>query len=284
MPLAYLISRLLQHRLLQPILALAETTRAVSERHDYTVRAARTGAYEFDLFTDTFNQMLTRIQGSEAKLHAQLARLSLLQHITRATGERQDLPSIFQVVLGSLEQNLPMDFGCVLLNDHPNREALTVSALGAAGMAYADRMELAERQAIPVDKNGLSQCIAGRLVYEPDVLQVPYSFPQRLASAGLRSLVIAPLIVENQVFGALVCARSHASAFSSGDCEFLRMLSEHVALAAHHAQLYSALQQAYDDLRQTQQAMMQQAMMQQATMQRMPYGPPPQMAQLGIAR
>ena len=96
--------------LLQPILALAETARAVSERHDYTVRAAPTGAYEFDLFTDTFNHMLTQIQQSEGKLHAQLSRLSLLQHITRATGERQDLPSIFQVVLASLEENLPIDF------------------------------------------------------------------------------------------------------------------------------------------------------------------------------
>ncbi len=35
-------------------------------------------------------------------------------------------------------------------------------------------------------------------------------------------------------------------------------MSEHVALATHQAQLYGALQQAYDDLRQTQQAVMQQ--------------------------
>ena len=103
LPLSFVISRRLQHRLLRPIAALAETTRAVSERHDYSVRAARTGVFEFDLFTDTFNHMLTQIQESEGKLHAQLGRLSLLQHITRATGERQDLPSIFQVVLGSLE-------------------------------------------------------------------------------------------------------------------------------------------------------------------------------------
>ncbi len=48
------------------------------------------------------------------------------------------------------------------------------------------------------------------------------------------------------------------AAFSSAECEFLRQLSEHVALAAHQAQLYDALQQAYDDLRQTQQAIMQQ--------------------------
>jgi signal transduction histidine kinase/ActR/RegA family two-component response regulator len=257
LPVGYLISRRLQHQLLRPILALAQTTRAVSERHDYTVRAARTGAYEFDLFTDTFNHMLTEIQGSEGKLHAQLGRLSLLQHITRATGERQDLASIFQVVLGSLEENLPIDFGCFLLHD-PAAQSLTVSVLGAAGRAFADRLDLREEVNVPVDANGLSRCVAGNLVYEPDVLQVPFPFPQRLAAAGLRSVVFAPLIVENQVFGVLVCARRGDQAFSSGECEFLKQLSEHVALASHQARLYGALQQAYDDLRQSQHTVMQQ--------------------------
>jgi signal transduction histidine kinase len=254
---AYLISRRLQHQLLDPIVALAETTRAVSERHDYTVRAVRTGAYEFDLFTDTFNHMLTQIQESEGKLHAQLGRLDLLQHITRATGERQDLPSIFQVVLGSLEDNLPIDFGCFLLYD-PAAQSLTVSAIGVAGRAFADQLGLAKQVAVPVDANGLSRCVAGQLVYEPDVLKVPFPFPQRLAAAGLRSVVIAPLMMESQVFGMLVSARRLPDAFSSGECEFLRQLSEHVALASHQARLYGALQQAYDDLRQTQHTVMQQ--------------------------
>src|SRR6202035_2563627 len=74
----------------------------------------------------------------------------------------------------------------------------------------------------------------------------------------LRSVVIAPLIMENQVFGALVCARRNTEAFSSGECEFLKQLSEHVALASHQARLYGALQQAYDDLRQSQHTVMQQ--------------------------
>jgi signal transduction histidine kinase len=256
-PLSYLISRRLQHQLLHPILALADTTRAVSERHDYTVRAARTGAYEFDLFTDTFNQMLTQIQQSEGKLRAQLGRLSLLQHITRATGERQDIASIFQVVLGSLEENLPIDFGCFLLHD-PAAEALTVSALGVAGREFAGKLGLADQAIVPLDANGLSRCIAGQLVYEPDVLQVLFPFPQRLGAAGLRSMVIAPLIVESLVFGVLVCARREIEAFSSGECEFLKQLSEHVALATHQARLYGALQQAYDDLRQTQHTVLQQ--------------------------
>ena len=60
------------------------------------------------------------------------------------------------------------------------------------------------------------------------------------------------------MFGVLIAARRQSPGFSSADCEFLRQLSEHVALAAHHSELYGALQEAYDDLRQTQQAILQQ--------------------------
>jgi signal transduction histidine kinase/ActR/RegA family two-component response regulator len=172
-------------------------------------------------------------------------------------GERQDLPSIFQVVLGTLEENLRIDFGCFLLYDAAAR-SLAVSTIGAASRGFAAALALDERQSVPIDANGLSRCVAGQLVHEPDVQQVPFPFPSRLAGAGLRSLVIAPLAVENQVFGVLACARREAHSFSSGECEFLRQLSEHVALASHQARLYGALQQAYDDLRQSQQAVMQQ--------------------------
>src|SRR5207247_5896612 len=52
-------------------------------------------------------------------------------------------------------------------------------------------------------------------------------------------------------------ARARLNGFSIGECEFLRALSQHVALAAHQARLYTELQQAYDELRETQQAVMQ---------------------------
>ncbi len=65
-------------------------------------------------------------------------------------------------------------------------------------------------------------------------------------------------MVEDEVFGVLLVARAAAESFSSDDCEFLRQLSSHVALAAHQARLYDALQAAYQDLRQTQQTVMQQ--------------------------
>jgi len=74
----------------------------------------------------------------------------------------------------------------------------------------------------------------------------------------LRSVVFAPLQMESQTFGILMAARRETQAFSSADCEFLKQVSEHAALATHQAQLYIALQGAFDDLRLTQQSVMQQ--------------------------
>jgi signal transduction histidine kinase/ActR/RegA family two-component response regulator len=254
---AYLISRRMQGRLLQPIAALTDTARAVSDRHDYSVRAQHSGLKEFDLLTDTFNHMLTQIQESAGKLQSQLGRLSLLQHITRATGDRQDMRSIFQVVLGNLEDNLPVDFCCILLHE-PASRTLSVCLVGARSLGYADELALTEGRGISVEDKDLSRCLSGELVHEPDVSGVELPFARRFARVGLQSLVAAPLVVESEVSGVLICARRSAHSFSSGECEFLRQLSEHVALSSHQASLYAALQRAYDDLRQSQMTILQQ--------------------------
>ena len=196
-------------------------------------------------------------KNTEQRLQTQLERLSLLDQITRAIGERQDLHSVFQVVIRSLEDRLPIDFGCVCLYDSAAEE-LTVTGVGLRSETLAMELALTQQAHVAIDQNGLSRCVRGELVYEPDVSQVDFPFPRRLASGGLRSMVAAPLLVESQIFGLIIAARHQPQGFSSSDCEFLRQLSEHVALAAHQAQIYAALQKAYDDLRQTQQIVMQQ--------------------------
>ena len=65
---AYALSRALQQQISRPVLALAETARAVSDRHDYSVRAAKHGADEFGLLTDAFNHMLAQIEAQNAEL------------------------------------------------------------------------------------------------------------------------------------------------------------------------------------------------------------------------
>ena len=254
---AYVLSTRLQRRISEPILTLAATASEISKHDDYTVRAPQAEGDELVLLTDAFNRMLTRIGETQGRLQSQLRRLDLLQRITRAVGERQDLASIFQVVLRNLEEDLPIDFGCVCLYD-ADVATLSVAAFGAQSHRYANDLALEERDRLSIDPSGFAQSMRGELVYEPDISASPFPFPQRFARAGLHSLVLAPLMVENRVFGVLLAARRAAAAFSSAECEFLRHLCEHVALAAHQTQLHEALQRAYDDLHQSQQAVLQQ--------------------------
>lgn len=197
------------------------------------------------------------LRATTRRLRTQLERLRLLDRTTRAIGERRDLKSIFQVVIQSLEDHLSIDFSCMCLYD-PVDQVLTVTCVGARSEPLASALALRERESIEINCNDLSRCVRGQFVYVPDVSDSEFAFPQRLARGGLRSLVIAPLVIESSVFGVMIAARREPTSFESADCEFLRQLSEHTALAAHQAHLYNALQQAYEDLRQTQKTVVQQ--------------------------
>ncbi len=242
-----------------PVIGKVERTRLLDGRLAWFITTKMPWRDQDGNIIGTFgtSKDITAIKEIEQKLQTQLERVKLLDQTTRAIGERQDLRSIYQVVISRLEDHLPVDFACVCAYD-AGAKSLAVTSIGGRTEALATSMALAERTVISIDQNGLAHCLRGHLVYESDAACVPFPFPQRLSAAGLRSVVFAPLQVESQIFGILMVARRQPDSFSSADCEFLKQLSEHVALAGHQAQLYSALQRAYDELRQTQQAVMQQ--------------------------
>ncbi|MEQ6118286.1 ATP-binding protein [Reichenbachiella sp. MALMAid0571] len=66
--LAYQLSRISQKSISSPILNLANIARAISERHDYSVRAPLTGKDEIGLLNNAFNRMLTQIQEQNQSL------------------------------------------------------------------------------------------------------------------------------------------------------------------------------------------------------------------------
>lgn len=74
---AYLLSMALQGMISQPILALAETARSVSERGDYSVRAPEVGRDELGVLTQAFNHMLGRIEDQNRALYESKERLDL---------------------------------------------------------------------------------------------------------------------------------------------------------------------------------------------------------------
>jgi len=227
---------------------LKETNEALEGR-------VRLRTRELESLNDDLRREVGVRHEAEVRTLMQLERLELLRRITRAIAERQDLDSIFQVVVHTVEEHLPADFAAICIHD---REALqlAVNRVGVRSEALAGELELLPGARIPVDQNGLARCVAGQLVCEPDITGIDFPFPRRLARGGLESLVCVPLVDEQRsgVFAVLLVARRMQSAFSSGECEFLRQLCDHVALAANQAQLHASLQHAYEHLQRTQDA------------------------------
>ena len=75
--LAFALSRVLQKGISQPILELAGTAKAVSDRKDYSVRARKYGQDELGQLTDSFNAMLTLIHERDVSLRESAERLRL---------------------------------------------------------------------------------------------------------------------------------------------------------------------------------------------------------------
>jgi signal transduction histidine kinase/CheY-like chemotaxis protein len=188
---------------------------------------------------------------AQKNAQAQLDRLNLLHQIARTIGERHDIASIFPAVLRSLEERLPVEYCCICLYNGPDK-GFTVAKIGSRCTEMAAKLALPEHAIIPVDKAGLAQCVQGEQLCELNLDLAAFPLAKQLCAGGLRSLVLSPLRTEGRTLGILVTARQQADGFSAEECKFLRRLGEHVARACNKAQLYGALQQAYDDLRQSQ--------------------------------
>ena len=283
------LSSRLQRVITRPIFDLAETARAVTAEKNYTVRVAKYGRDELGRLVDAFNEMLGQIQDrdsklqkahdelearvlertrslrdeiserrrTEAALQQQFVRISLLNQITQAISDRQDTDSILHVVLHELDQHLGIDLGMVALFDAAP-QTLNVAALCVKNSILAKKFDLHKGSVLALADTDFQLCANGQTVYVSDTLKWKSSFIERLAVTGWRSAVAVPLMVEEKLFGILIAARLKAEGFSSGDAEFLRMLSEHVALAAHQARLHTDLEKAYNELRRTQATVLQQ--------------------------
>jgi signal transduction histidine kinase/ActR/RegA family two-component response regulator/HAMP domain-containing protein len=289
--LAVAIAFRLQRVVTNPVLALAKTAKAVSQDKNYSLRVEAHGKDELGQLVDGFNDMLGQIQQrdselqqaradlearvqertrelqsevqertrAELALQQQVTRISLLNHIAYAVAARQDFSSIVLVVLQQLEEHLAIDLGSAYLLDSETR-TIRLIARGPKSRPLADRLNMP--QALALDQTPFAPCLEGEMVYLCDGSNMSLPIARKLSEHGLRSVVGSPLVVEGKVFGLLVLVRSGVDAFSSPERGFIRGLTAHVAMAVHQAQLYQDLQKAYNDLRQTQQAVMQQQRLQ----------------------
>jgi len=200
---------------------------------------------------------ITERKNAEDHIQKQLARLHLINQITEAIAERQDLVSIYRVVLSQLEDDFQMDFNAIC-SFGSHSLGLRIEAGGPQSQSLSDQLGLKIGQALFDEKNWLGECVRGTLSYILDLAEVDEGLFKRMAGAGLRCAAIAPIAMGGKTMGLILTARRERDAYDSGDCEFLQKLSCHAFLAGQHAMLYQELKTAYDDLRQSQKHVLQQ--------------------------
>ncbi|WP_439135824.1 putative bifunctional diguanylate cyclase/phosphodiesterase [Pseudomaricurvus sp.] len=92
--LAYFIAHYLQKRVTHPIVALAKTTRGISESRDYSLRAKRITNDEVGALVDYFNDMLDQIQMRDKDLR--LIQGLLEEKVDERTRELAELAKKFE--------------------------------------------------------------------------------------------------------------------------------------------------------------------------------------------
>jgi PAS domain S-box-containing protein len=210
-----------------------------------------------EVFLQAIVRDITERKRAEKELQQQFARLSLINHITRAISERQDIKSIFHVVLAQLEDHLQTDFGSFYLHD-PDTDTLSVAAFRFKDIESAREMDVTRESLLLIEQTGIRLCVGGETIFFSNDNPSASPMPPKLTEYGMLTALAEPMMLQNKLFGALLVARRNEQGFTSEESEFLRMLSDHVALAAHQARLYTELQNAYDELRLTQQSVMKQ--------------------------
>lgn len=161
--------------------------------------ALRVGEFEYEV---------AERERAEERLQQQVARLKLIHQITESIGERHDLQSIYRVVLAQLEENLPIDVNAICSIDMAGG-TLSVVAVGPKCRALHAQLGLDEEAVFSWDADVLSQCVLGDLIYEPDISLGKAPILRKLAEAGLRSLVVAPVAGGRQVVWRLADRPAH---------------------------------------------------------------------------
>jgi PAS domain S-box-containing protein len=207
-----------------------------------------------DLIPGTRKSVVSLLDITERKrakqaLERQLERVSLLNEIARSIVARHDLKSVFREVVGKLEDRFA-DLASIWLREGES-DVFTLASAGDRSRQALEQFNLPQQMAVPAT---LAESLTGGDMRYLDDL-APLDEPV-LEQLDVRSAVVAPLVAEGGVLGVLVSGRYEEDAFSGAERDFLEGLSKHVALAVHQTQLHQSLQEAYDDLRQTQRAML----------------------------
>jgi signal transduction histidine kinase/HAMP domain-containing protein len=244
--LAVLAGTLLARQMVVPIQALQVGARQL-EASDFGYRIKVRAAEEIEELADHFNRMAGELQDSYGRLEQKVEErtreleqsvreLKALEEIGRAVASSLDLKTLLGTIVTRAVELSKADAGAIYSYDAARH---TFELAEAYGVDEAFRQDVRAIR-IKLDESAMGLSAKNREpIGIPDLAKAPH-FPLKdlTLKAGFHSVLVVPLIGQDEILGALVVQRRATGEFPAGTVGLMQTFAHQSVVAMANARLF----------------------------------------------
>jgi signal transduction histidine kinase len=168
--------------------------------------------------------------------------LEAANRCARALGSSLEIERAFEAFIHELGELVPFDRTAIVLVEGESARTIATAGRGANEVFPPGSVG-------PIRRSVLERVLAGDVIVRSDLGKGEYPEDRGFAALGLRSEVVAPLLVGDRPIGMIALSRSDVAAFSPDDVELLTLLGRLAATAVQNIRAYEAEHQTVEELR-----------------------------------
>jgi signal transduction histidine kinase len=180
------------------------------------------------------------------QLRDQLGRrvdvLEAANRCARALGSSLELEQAFGSFIRELRALVPFERTAIVLVEDDGARTIATAGRGAKEV-------FPPRSLGPLSGSVLEQVLDGQIVVRPDLASEEYAADAPLMQLGLRSELVAPLVLGARPIGMLTLSRAEVDAFTEEEIELVALLGRLVATAVQNIRAYEAEHNTVEELR-----------------------------------
>jgi signal transduction histidine kinase len=168
--------------------------------------------------------------------------LEAANRCARALGSSLEIEKAFDAFIHELGELVPYDRTAIVLIEGESARTIATAGRGANEVFPPGSVG-------PIRRSVLERVLGGDVIVRSDLSEDEYPEDRGFAALGLRSEVVAPLLVGDRPIGMIALSRAEVSAFSADDVELLTLLGRLAATAVQNIRAYEAEHQTVEELR-----------------------------------